>query len=126
MKTHHTLALAASFAIAGALTFAIAGPVNPPAGPIAPTFKTLAEVEPRIAINATNTPGDASNLFKINQSGSYYLTGDIVVPTGKNGIRIAGVTATIDLNGFTISGAGNNGILSEAVDGMLTVRNGKF
>ena len=40
-----------------------AGPLDPPVGPITPTFKTLTEVEPRIAINATNTPGDLNNLF---------------------------------------------------------------
>lgn len=33
----------------------IAGPLNPPGGPVASSMKTLSEVEPRIVINATNT-----------------------------------------------------------------------
>src|SRR6185295_18246660 len=85
-----------------------AGPLNPPAGPVASTNKTLNEVEPRIAINATNTPGDATNLFKITQPGSYYLTGNITGVSGKNGIGIAvaanGPSVTIDLMGFELVG----------------------
>jgi hypothetical protein len=44
----------------------------------------------------------------ITQSGSYKLGGNLVVPTGVDGIAVAdGVEATIDLNGFTISGGAN-------------------
>ncbi|MCL4222042.1 MAG: hypothetical protein KJZ65_11815 [Phycisphaerales bacterium] len=57
-----------------------AGPPDPPSGPVASSYKTLAEVEPRIAIKATNTPGDANSVFRITQSGSYYLAGDIAAP----------------------------------------------
>jgi len=88
-----------------------AGDLNPPVGPVAPTMKTLVEVEPRIAINATNTPGDADSLFKITQPGSYYLTGNITGVAGKHGIEIAagGVKfaaggVTLDLNGFDLLG----------------------
>jgi hypothetical protein len=59
---------------AGAL---IAGPLAPPPGPIASSYKTLSEVEPRTAVNATNTPGDAGCVYRISQHGSYYLTGNI-------------------------------------------------
>ncbi|MCC6970990.1 MAG: hypothetical protein IT434_12295 [Phycisphaerales bacterium] len=55
-----------------------AGPLDPPAGAVSSTYKTLAEVEPRIAINATNTPGDGANKYVISLPGSYYLTADIV------------------------------------------------
>ena len=76
MKTSHRtrtvrlslLALAVGGAIAA---LALAGPLNPPAGPVTSTYKTLTEVEPRIAINLTNTPGDANSVFKITQRGSY-------------------------------------------------------
>ena len=51
--------------------------LDPPVGPITSTFKTLTEVEPRIAINATNTPGDADSIYIISQPGSYYMTGNI-------------------------------------------------
>jgi parallel beta-helix repeat protein len=83
---------------------AIAGDLNPPAGPITGTMKTLAEVEPRIAINATNTPGDADSLFKITQPGSYYLTGNITGVVGRHGIEIAASGVTLDLMGFDLAG----------------------
>ncbi len=86
----------------------LAGPLNPPAGPVASTHKTLTEVEPRTAINATNTPGDANSYFRITQPGSYYLTANMSVGTIEHGIQIDLNTeglVTIDLNGFTVSGA---------------------
>ena len=79
------------------------GPLTPPGAP-APTMKTLDQIEPRIAINATNTPGDASSLFRIAQPGSYYLTGNITGVAGKDGIEIASSNVTIDLMGFTHPG----------------------
>jgi parallel beta-helix repeat protein len=82
----------------------LAGPLDPPAGPVSPTYKTLAEVEPRIAINAANTPGDADSLFRITQRGSYYLTGNITGALGKMGIEIAASGVRIDLNGFDLQG----------------------
>ena len=85
-----------------------AGPLNPPAGPITSTYKTLTEVEPRVAISLTNTPGDANSLFKITQPGSYYLTGNVTGVAAKHGIEIAvaanGPSVTIDLMGFELAG----------------------
>lgn len=99
-------------AIAG---FTLAGPINPPAGPVSSTMKTLVEVEPRTAINAANTPGDndaTASVYKITQPGSYYLTGNFNVPAEKTGIEIAAENVTIDLNGFVITGepSSNDGI----------------
>lgn len=82
-----------------------AGPLDPPTGPVAPTYKTLTEVEPRTAINATTTPGDADSVFRITQRGSYYLTGNITGVLGKHGIEIAADDVSIDLCGFSILGA---------------------
>jgi len=101
-----TLSLAAVIAATGLI--ALAGDLNPPAGPIAPTMKTLDEVEPRVAINATNTPGDADSLFKITQPGSYYLTGNIQGVAAKHGIEIAASGVTLDLNGFDLVGVGGS------------------
>ncbi|GMV27239.1 MAG: hypothetical protein AMXMBFR58_32700 [Phycisphaerae bacterium] len=84
-----------------------AGPIDPPPGPIAPTMKPLSDVEPRVAINAENTPGDANSVFRISKSGSYYLTSDVEVVALRSGIEIDHSTATevtIDLNGFTLRG----------------------
>jgi len=67
-------------------------------------MKTLTEVEPRTAVNATNTPGDADSLFKITQRGSYYLTGNIQGVAAKHGVEITASGVTLDLNGFDLQG----------------------
>jgi parallel beta-helix repeat protein len=86
---------------------ALAGPIDPPAGPVQSTMKSLADIEPRIAINAVNTPGDndaSPSLYKITQQGSYYLTGDVAGVAGKICIEIEASRVTIDLGGYSISG----------------------
>ncbi len=83
----------------------IAGPLSPPAGPVTSTYKPLSDVEPRIAINAVNTPGDSSSVFLITQPGSYYLTGNVQGVAGKHGIQIIASNVTVDLNGFAVIGA---------------------
>ena len=104
-----------------------AGPLDPPAGPVTSTYKTLTEVEPRTAINTTNTPGDADSLFKITQPGSYYLTGNITGVAGRHGVEIAASGVTLDLMGFDLSGlpASLDGV-SATVSNLtnITVRNG--
>jgi hypothetical protein len=100
-----------------------AGPLNPPAGPIGPTTGP----EPRTALSQTNTPGNASALFRITQPGSYYLTGNLSGQTGKHGIEIAASGVTIDLMGFDLIGVPGslNGIRTGAVNLRgLTVTNG--
>ena len=115
---------AAALAMAAAATLLVAGPLNPPGGAVASTYKTLTEVEPRIAINATNTPGGANSLYKITQPGSYYLTGNITVPNNSYAIEIAASNVTIDLNGFVVGTAISvlNGVYSTATN--TTLRNG--
>ena len=83
---------------------AAAGPITPPAGPVAPTHKTMSQVEPRTPIGPGTTPGDADSVFRITQSGSYYLTGHLTGEPGKHGIEIAAPDVTIDLMGFTLEG----------------------
>ncbi len=107
--THLTRSLALVAVPAVLLTSAwlYAGPLDPPPGPITSTMKTLTEVEPRIAVNAVNTPGDndaTPSLFKISQPGSYYLTGNITGVVGKHGIEIAASGVTLDLMGFDLAG----------------------
>ncbi len=107
-----TLSAACLVAVAGLVA---AGPLNPPAGPVAGTYKTLSEVEPRTAISASNTPGDATNVYIITQPGSYYLTGNVAVAAGKNGIKVAASNVTIDLSGFAITGSAGS------VDGIYNI-----
>lgn len=106
---------------------ALAGPIDPPAGPVAGTYKTLDQIEPRIPINAATTPGTATAVHRITQPGSYYLEGDIAVPSARAGIRIETAGVTIDMRGHAIMGlAGSaNGIdCSMAPNGDIAISNG--
>ena len=80
------------------------GPLTPPGAP-APIMKTLAQIEARTAISGNNglTPA-AGPYFTISSSGSYYLTGNIIVLSG-DAIRINASGVTLDLNGFSILSA---------------------
>jgi hypothetical protein len=115
-------------AAAVAAIFVTAGPLDPPSGTIAPTYKTLGEVEPRIAINATNTPGDAGTHFRITTPGSYYLTESFAIPAGKAGIAITVENVTVDLNGFTItsSASASQGVVTYGGSRRAVVRNGRI
>ncbi len=108
----------------GGLVWVSAGDLNPPPGAVTPTMKTLADVEPRIAINATNTPGDVPSMYRITQSGSYYLTGNITGMPGRSGIRILTGEVTLDLNGFLLEGAGaESAIVLDSVSNVV-IKNG--
>ncbi len=104
----------------------LAGPIVPPAGPVSSSYKTLTQIEPRTIINAANTPGDADSTFRIAQSGSYYLTGNVTGAAGKIGIEVAANNVTIDLNGFTLQGVPGSlhGIAPTIVGSGLAVSNG--
>jgi len=128
MKRTHSL-LAGAIVLAAGAPVLFAGPLDPPAGPVASTGKTLAEIEPRIAVNPTNTPGDADSIFKISQPGSYYLTGNITGAIGKHGVEITASGVTLDLNGFDLAGVPAMGSFDavSATEGSLsniTVSNG--
>jgi parallel beta-helix repeat protein len=101
---------ALALCITGAVLYA--GPLNPPAGPVTSTYKTLTEVEPRTAVNATNTPGSATALHRITQPGSYYLAGNITGVNGKHGVTIEASGVTLDLNGFDLQGVAGMGVFS--------------
>lgn len=92
----------ASLALITTAGLLIAGPLTPPAGPVAASYKTLSEIEPRIPLSAATTPGDAASMFKITQPGSYYLAGNLV-STKAIGVEIEASNVVLDLNGFTIS-----------------------
>ena len=94
-------------------------------------MKTLEQVEPRIPIDAAHTPGDAESMFRITAAGSYYLTGNLIGQSGKNGIFVAADNVTIDLNGYTMSGVAGSFRGIDAVPETssrfarnITVRNG--
>ena len=127
MKRKTAISILSALALAATAGLLVAGPLNPPAGPVTSTYKTLTDVEPRIAINLANTPGDTDSLFKITQPGSYYLTGNVTGVAGKHGIEIAANNVTLDLGGFSMTGVAGSldGITSTdstVVD--IAVRNG--
>ena len=128
MTTKHLVPaiLTASALGLGAAFLAVAGPLTPAAGPVASTYKTLTDVEPRIAINAANTPGDGTCVFRITQPGSYYLTGNLTGAPGRVGIIIASNDVTLDLNGYSLRGnsVGSTGITTDSPRSNITVRNG--
>lgn len=107
-----TVSLPAALVLTAGLA---AGPLNPPAGPVAPAYKTLSEVEPRTAVNATNTPGAANAVYVISQPGSYYLSGNVIGEFGKHGVRIDASGVTLDLNGFDVQG------VPGSLDGVVAV-----
>lgn len=132
MRKMHTIVVGSLALAAGLATSLIAGPLDPPAGAINPTYKTLNEVEPRTAINQANTPGDndaTPSIFRITQPGSYYLTANINAAEAKRIIEVAASNVTIDLNGFTINGNAV-ALAGVRVDGSahrgLVVRNGSI
>ncbi len=103
-----------------------AGPLDPPAGSVAPTYKTLTEVAPRTTVSAANTPGDADSTFAITAPGSYYLTGNVAGQAGKNGIKITSRGVTLDLSGFRVAGTAGSlaGIKLDSFTADCVIRNG--
>ncbi|HLO41086.1 MAG TPA: right-handed parallel beta-helix repeat-containing protein [Phycisphaerales bacterium] len=91
------------FALAGLGLVALAGilragPLDPPAGSVSPSYKTLAQVEPRTPIPG----GTFAAAYVITQPGSYYLTDNIRLGSGGSAIFVQASNVTIDLNGFSI------------------------
>jgi hypothetical protein len=70
------------------------GSLTPPGAPGA-TMLTLSQIEPRTPISSAP--------YTITNPGSYYLTTNLTVGAGQNGIVIATNGVALDLNGFTLS-----------------------
>lgn len=105
----------------------VAGPLDPPSGAIAPTYKTLSEVEPRIPIGPTTTPGAGQAKFRIVNPGSYYLTGNIQGNATEIGILVNTNNVTIDLNGYALIGsAGSVDAINIATSDGVTIKNGRI
>jgi hypothetical protein len=95
------------------------GSLTPPGAP-APTMKTLAQIEPRTPI--------PSLPYTITNSGSYYLTTNLVGIGGSAGVTINANNVTLDLNGFTLQGVplSGNGIYVANSFTNLVFRNGSI
>jgi hypothetical protein len=85
-----------------------------------------------VLINDSSVMAAGGYPYKITKPGSYRLSGNLTVPSGVNGIQILVSNVTLDLNGFTISGAVTNcagpcfvtGVTVGAVVSGVVVRNG--
>lgn len=106
-------ALGGAAGMAALAKFALAGPLNPPPGPITPTQRPLGEIEPRTALSQATTPGDATAVYVISQPGSYFLAGPVVGDAGRNGIKITASEVRLDLRGFGVIG------VTGALDGIV-------
>ncbi len=95
------------------------GPLDPSAGP----SSTLPQVESRIPIRQPASLGAFP--IVISASGSYFLTQNITSGAATNGINITASDVTLDLNGFTLSGANvsSDGIAINS-GGNVTIING--
>lgn len=83
---------------AGLSAGALAGDLNPPTGPIAPTMVTLDELAgPSIDVNSL--PGSSEALHVITEPGVYHLSAPIVGESGKHGILIDDPVGPVVLNG---------------------------
>ncbi|GAB4549067.1 MAG: hypothetical protein Tsb0013_10060 [Phycisphaerales bacterium] len=127
-----SVTVGAGVLLAGVAYVAFAGPLVPPAGPIDSTYRTLDEVNGRIALTQEVAPGTADAVFQITSSGTYFLTGDVIVGQNQSAIRVAAPHVTIDLNGYALVGeslfttVSNNGVERSpgTLQGSVTVRNG--
>jgi parallel beta-helix repeat protein len=125
MKKSFALALIAALVAPLSNSLQGQGSLTPPAAP-APTMKTLQQIEPRIEINSTNTPGDADSIYKITQAGSYFLSANLTGVAGRHGIEIAAHDVTLDFGGFALIGVGGSlgGIVVTGSFEHLVLRNG--
>lgn len=133
MIPRSVVALAAFAGGAAVVALLAAGPLDPPGGPVAPTGRTLTEIEPRTPLSQATTPGDADSTFKITQSGSYYLASNLAGEAAKKGIEIlvgTGAQVTLDLGGFTLNGTGATStqpaIFIDGSNASVVIRNGNI
>jgi hypothetical protein len=123
---HRVFVVALSSCAAAA---ALAGPLNPPAGQVSPTYKTLDEVAPSTPIQSL--PGDQTATHVISEPGAYHLTGNLIGELDKIGVLVLAQAGDvlIDLRGFRLSANPNSASGDGVVSGvgppcLVAVRNG--
>lgn len=87
-------------------------------------------VDGQILINQATVMAAGGFPYAISQPGSYKLSGNLVVPTGQNGILFQSSNVTLDLNGFSIKTTPNYESFAFVAGGpnrsisAITIRNG--
>ncbi len=121
LSTHLTaLVLLSSFILHPSSLFG-QGSLTPPGAP-GPTMKTLDQLDAKLEKRTPIT----SIPVTITNSGSYYLTTNMIATAANPGITISTNNVTLDLNGFTLQGvptAGTAVYMPNACTN-VTVRNG--
>lgn len=100
--------------------------LDPPPGPVGPSYKTLDQVEPSVALSQENTPGNAQALYVIDEPGAYHLTGNILLNNATTYcILITADGVNLDLRGYKVhsSGQAPTLIYGDYAD-RVTIRNG--
>jgi hypothetical protein len=105
-----------------------AGPLNPPAGAVAPTGRTNDEIYNKIpgvgGFDGRMPIAGGSTGITISTPGSYVLTGNLATPGTAINIGVSNVT--LDLNGYQLSTASLSAVVlgfSASVGG-ISIRNG--
>ena len=70
-----------------------------------PVFAGAKTADETVLINQASVVAAGGFPFTITQPGSYKLIGNLVVPANTSGILIQSNDVTLDLNGFSITGA---------------------
>jgi parallel beta-helix repeat protein len=99
-KIHSLVWISAALVILFAIN-GLAGSLEP-TDPPGSTMKTLDQVQPCTPVQSL--AGDATATHIIADSGSYYLTDNIIGESGKHGILVNASNVTIDLKGFSLIG----------------------
>src|SRR5438094_785381 len=121
--------LISAAAVALAATLLLAGPLNPPAGPVASTYKTLSEVEPRIAIGGAGVirscvaASNRSHGFAVTNSGTA-LQGCVAYSNTGAGFLLSGSCSAIDCAAESNSGGGYRLLGGCALHGCTASTNG--
>jgi parallel beta-helix repeat protein len=102
--------------LAGSLGLLAQGALTPPGAP-APMMKTLQQIEPRFPISVIPT--------NLTVPGSYYVTTNLTGLANASGITMSTSNITVDLNGFSLTGAAGSqdGIVASSAANIV-VRNG--
>ena len=132
MNIRHTLiALSAGIFALPSLALAQLGgdPTTPPAGAPSRVMKSLDQIETRTPVidGAPGVTEQSNGGFLISETGSYYLTEDLVLDSG-SGIIISSSGTTLDLNGYQISRTSGtpDGAGISALGSNITIKNGSI
>ena len=78
--------------------------LDPPPGPVQPTYTLIRGATGAIPVGPETTPGGPFGSFTLDEPGHYVLTGNLTGEAGKHGIIITSPDITLNLNGYSLAG----------------------